>query len=267
MSADFPRNEKYKPGYTLVFEDDFESGRLDDSKWLPFYLPQWSSRAKTGAKYRFEDSYLILQITEDQEPWNPELDGNIKVSNLQTGVYSGPLGSEYGQHRFNKNCRVREEQAEMRLFTPQYGYLEMRAKGLHNPNNLCALWMIGFEDRPERSAEICVFELKGWNGGGAERSTIGFGIHPFGDPRIADEFFEREFPIDASQYHIYAVDWTTEGVGFYIDNVLIHRSKQSPDYPMQLMLNLYEIPRPASESGQGPAYPSEFHIDYIRYYQ
>ena len=267
MTGDFPRNEKNKPGYTLVFEDDFDSGRLDESKWLPFYLPQWSSRAKTGAKYRFEDSQLILQITEDQEPWNPELDGAIKVSNLQTGVYSGPLGSEYGQHRFNPNCRVREEQAETRLFTPKYGYLEMRAKGLHTPNNLCALWMIGFEDRPERSAEICVFELKGWNGGGADRSTVGFGIHPFGDPKIDDEFFEREFPIDASRFHIYAVHWTAEGVGFYIDNVLVHQSKQSPDYPMQLMLNLYEIPRPGSDSEQRPKYPSEFHIDYIRYYQ
>ena len=266
MSGYFPRNEKNKPGYTLVFEDDFDSGRLDGGKWLPYYLPQWSSRENTRANYRFEDSHLILQIMEDQKPWCPELDGNIKVSNLQTGMYAGPLGSEYGQHRFNQNCRVREEQTETRLFTPQYGYLEMRAKGLHTANNLCALWMIGFEDRPERSAEICVFELKGWNGG-AERSTVGFGIHPFGDPRMTDEFFERAFPIDASRFHIYAVDWTPEGVGFYIDNVLVHQSKQSPDYPMQLMLNIYEIPRPESDSGQGPAYPSEFRIDYIRYYQ
>jgi len=85
---DFPRNEKEKPGYTLVYEDDFEQGDLDHSKWLPFYLPQWSSRAKTMANYRFEDSQLILQITEDQEPWSPEFNGGIKVSNLQTGVYS-----------------------------------------------------------------------------------------------------------------------------------------------------------------------------------
>ncbi|HZG56706.1 glycoside hydrolase family 16 protein [Paenibacillus sp.] len=268
MSGDFPRNDKQKPNYALVFEDDFDSDHLDDTKWYPYYLPQWSSRARSKANYRFEDSKLILQITEDQEPWCPEFDGNIKVSNLQTGVYSGPLGSELGQHRFSKKCRVREEQVETRLFTPRYGYLEMRAKGLRNPNNLCALWMIGFEDRPERSAEICVFELKGWNqSAGAERSTVGFGIHPFGDPKIEDEFFEREFPIDASRFHIYAVDWSAEGVNFYIDNALVHTSKQSPDYPMQLMLNVYEIPRPAHESEQRPVYPSEFHIDYIRFYQ
>ncbi|MFC0216039.1 glycoside hydrolase family 16 protein [Paenibacillus chartarius] len=264
---DFPRNDEYKPGYTLVFADDFDSEELDRSKWFPFYLPQWSSRARTAAHYRFEDSELILQITEDQEPWSPEFDGGIKVSNLQTGVYSGPLGSEYGQHRFSKSLRVREYQATERLFTPHYGYVELRAKGLHSPNNVCAFWMIGFEDHPERSAEICPFELKGWNEGGATKSTIGFGLHPFGDPKIKDEFFEREFPIDASRFHIYAVDWTSEGVRFYIDNELIHHSKQSPDYPMQLMLNIYEIPRPVSEGGQAPVYPSEFRVDYIRCYR
>jgi len=267
MSGDFPRNDQTKPGYTLVFEDDFDSEHLDVSKWFPYYLPQWSSRTKTKANYRFEDSALIMQIREDQEPWCPEFDGSIKVSNLQTGVYSGPLGSEFGQHRFSKHCRVREEQGEVRLFTPHYGYLEMRAKGLRNPNNLCALWMIGFEDQPERSAEICVFELKGWNKGGPEQSTIGFGIHPFGDPTIEDEFFEREFPIDAGRFHIYAVDWTAEGVNFYIDNVLIHTSKQSPNYPMQLMLNIYEIPRPENDPEQSPVYPSEFSVDYIRFYR
>lgn len=264
---DFPRNDVNKVGYTLVFEDDFDSGELDRSKWLPFYLPQWSSRAKTSANFRFEESQLVLQITEDQAPWSPEFNGRIKVSNLQTGVYSGPLGSEYGQHRFSKDCRVREEQVEERLFTPHYGYLELRASGLHTPNNLCALWMIGFEDRPERSAEICLFEMKGWNGGGAERSTIGFGLHPFGDPSIEEEFFEREFPIDASRFHVYAMDWSPEGVRFYIDNELVHHSTQSPNYPMQLMLNIYEIPREENDAGQAPAYPSEFRVDYIRFYE
>lgn len=265
-NSDFPRNAEEKTGYSLVFKDDFNSHALDRNKWFPYYLPQWSSKENSKANYRIQDSQLILQITETQLPWCPEFNGNVKVSNLQTGVYSGPLNSEYGQHRFSKNCLVREEQKEVRLFTPQYGYFEIRAKGSNEPNNVFGFWMIGFEDLPHRSAEICPFELKGWNVN-TTKSTIGFGIHSFGDPEIKEEFFEREFMIDPTKFHIYAVNWTPDGVDFYLDNELIHNSNQSPQYPMQLMLNIYEIPPLESGSKRAPTYPSEFTIDYIRCYQ
>lgn len=261
-----PLNTTEKPGYHLVFQDNFKSEELDQAKWLPFYLPQWSSREASQANYRIQDGQLRLQITDGQLPWCPEFNGQVKVSNLQTGVFSGPLNSSFGQHRFSKNCVVREEQAEVRLFTPQYGYFEIRAKGTDNPNNVFGFWMIGFEDAPHRSAEICPFELKGWNAKGST-STIGFGLHAFGDSTIKEEFFEKEFDFDATEFHLYAVDWTPDGVDFYIDNVLVYQSDQSPNYPMQLMLNIYEIPANESGSNQAPSYPSEFTIDYIRCYQ
>lgn len=264
--GDFPRNELEKPGYTLVFHDDFDQEELDETKWLPIYLPQWSSRKRSKANYTIQDSELVLLVTEDQQPWCPEFNGDLKVSNLQTGLYSGPLGSPLGQHRFSDRCRVREEQPEVRTFTPQYGYFEIRAKGIGNPNNLCAFWMIGFEDRPERSAEICPFELKGWNVG-SDRCTIGFGLHPFGDTSIQDEFMEREFMLDPTRYHLYAVDWSEQGVDFFIDNELIYRSSQSPGYPMQLMLNVYEFPYDEGRSTTPPSHPARFSIDYVRCYQ
>ncbi|MGG1551485.1 glycoside hydrolase family 16 protein [Paenibacillus ferrarius] len=265
-NRDFPRNDLEKVGYNLVFHDDFDTDELDRTKWLPYYLPQWSNRKRSAANYTIKDSQLILQITQDQLPWCPEFNGDVKVSNLQTGVFSGPLGSSQGQHKFSSDCLVQEEQPLTQLFTPHYGYFELRAKGVGNPNNVCAFWMIGFEDLPNRSGEICPFELKGWhveNG----TCTLGFGIHPFGDPMLEEEFFEKPFDIDPTKYHIYAVDWTDHGVDFYIDNKLIHRSKQSPQYPMQLMLNIYEIPSPESGSNTAPVYPSEFEIDYIRCYE
>lgn len=265
-TGDFPRNEIEKSGYTIVFQDDFEDDDLNLVNWLPYYLPQWSSRANSKAKYRIENSLLVLQITEDQLPWSQEFNGDVKVSNLQTGVYSGPVGSPYGQHKFSSNCLVREEQTLERLFTPQYGYFEIRAKGIRNPNNVCAFWMIGFEDQPHKSAEICPFELKGWNVGSGT-CTLGFGLHPFGDPEIHEEFFEKEFQLDPTQFHLYAVDWTEQGVDFYIDNELIYTSRQSPRYPMQLMLNIYEVPPHDNASKVTPVYPSEFSIDYVRCYQ
>lgn len=261
--ADTPRNPLDKPGYELVFNDDFDSPALNTANWLPLYLPQWSSRERSRPNYRIADSQLVLQITADQQPWCPEFNGAVKVSNLQTGVSAGPLGSALGQHRFSADCRVREEQAPQQLFCPQYGYIEIRCRGGRGLRNVFGFWMIGFEDTPQHSAEICPFELKGWNAG-SDRATLGFGLHPFGDPTIRDEFFEREFPIDATEFHLYAVDWSPEGVAFYLDNQLIHRTPQSPAYPMQLMLNLYELPPATDRPDAQPDYPTEFAIDYVR---
>ena len=66
-------------------------------------------------------------IEDDQPPWCPEFDGGTRVSSLQTGVFAGPLGSGVGQHRFTPDAVVREEQVERRLYTPQYGFFELRA--------------------------------------------------------------------------------------------------------------------------------------------
>jgi hypothetical protein len=226
--------------YRQTFFDGFDAPILDRTKWIPYYLPQWSSRAKTQPRYRIENSCLILEIQPDQEPWSPEFNGNIRVSSLQTGLYSGALNSAEGQHRFSKGLRVREPQPTERTYTPLYGYFELKAKCNILPNNVAALWMIGFEDQPDHSAEICIFELKGHNIR-AKSAVIGYGVHPFGDPSITDEFYEEEFPVDVTQFNTYAAEWTEQAVHFYINEKKIRTIEQSPQYPMQFMLNIYDL--------------------------
>ncbi|MBE0152281.1 glycoside hydrolase family 16 protein [Serratia sp. PL7] len=149
--------------YQLEFYDGFDRGYLDESHWLPYYLPQWSSRALSSPRFEFSENGFSLNIEQDQQPWCPEFNGEVRVSSLQTGVYSGPEGSLLGQHRFSPDCRVRQAQVAEKKYLPKYGYFELRAKCLIAANNVAALWMIGYEDLPERSAEICLFELKGKN--------------------------------------------------------------------------------------------------------
>lgn len=247
--------------YTLLFVDDFTTPHLDRTKWIPYYLPQWSSRAASQPRYRLADSCLILEITPDQQPWCPEFDGAIRVSSLQTGVYAGPLGSAMGQHRFSPACRVREEQPIERTFTPQYGYIELRAKCQLQPQNVAALWLIGFEEQPEQSAEICIFELKGTNIA-ADHAVIGYGVRPFADPAITNAFYEEPFALDVTQFHTYAAEWTETMIHFYVDEVKTRTIPQSPRYPMQLMLNIYDLGDPAKQAA-----PMAFVVDYVCAYQ
>src|ERR687887_137035 len=66
-----------KTGYVLDFADDFDGERLDERRWLPYYLPQWSSRQAAAARYRLGDGRLRLRIDADQPPWCPEFDGDV----------------------------------------------------------------------------------------------------------------------------------------------------------------------------------------------
>jgi hypothetical protein len=246
--------------YSLAFFDDFDAAVLDRTKWIPYYLPQWSSRAASQPVYRLQDGSLTLEIAADQQPWCPEFNGPIRASSLQTGLFAGPLGSAIGQHRFSPACRVREEQATERTYTPRYGFFELRAKCHISPSNVAAFWMIGFEEQPEHSAEICIFELKGHNIK-HDQAIIGYGLHPFGDPNIIDAFYEEPFALDVAQFNTYAAEWTAEAVHFYINERKIRTIQQSPAYPMQWMLNIYDLAEPGSGGG-----PMEFVVDYVAGY-
>jgi hypothetical protein len=255
-----------KAGYELAFEDTFDGDTLDRSRWLPHHLPQWSSREQSAARYRLGDGMLRLAIEEDQPPWCPEFDGQTRVSSLQTGVLAGPVGSPVGQHRFKPEVVVRQAQDDARLYVPQYGLFELRARAVDDPSCMVALWMIGYEDEPDRSAEICICEIFGREVT-AGRAGIGMGLHPFGDPRIRDEFSVQQLPIDARDFHVYAAEWTPDHVAFFVDNQLVKTVGQSPSYPMQFMLGIYEFPDSGEAAQSARPYPKEFVVDWFRGYR
>jgi hypothetical protein len=252
--------------YELEFEETFDEDALDLGRWLPYYLPHWSSREQSAARYEIRDGCLRLLITADQEPWCPELDGEVRVSSLQTGVFAGPLGSTVGQHRFSPDAIVREAQESTRLYTPQYGRIELRARALDDPDAMVALWMIGYEDDPQRSAEICVCEIFGRDVG-PESAAVGMGVHPFHDPAIVDDFSKETLPIDVREPHVYTADWMPDHVSFLVDGELVKTVGQSPAYPMQLMLGIYEFPPAGGAERTADGYPKAFVVDDVRVYR
>ena len=87
-----------RSGYELEFEERFDSTRLAPNRWVPHYLPQWTTPDRSMARFDLTGDALQLRIDSDQPAWR-EGDGELRVSNVQTGTYSGPLGSRRGQHR------------------------------------------------------------------------------------------------------------------------------------------------------------------------
>lgn len=252
-------------GLRLVFEDDFDAPDLDRDVWLPHYLPAWSSKAATAATYELRDSCLHLTIPPDQGLWcGDDHTPPMRVSGIQSGSFSGPVGSTVGQQPYRGGLTVREEQEPFWGWTPDHGYVEMRARGVVTPRSMVAFWMVGLEDRPERSAEICVAEVFGDAVDPGRSAAVGMGLHAFRDPEVAEDFEAVSLPIDVAQFHTYGVGWDAERADFLVDGELVRSCPGPPSYPMQLMLAVFDFPD-RSSGDDAEAVPALI-VDHLRGY-
>lgn len=244
-------------------DERFTGPELDAARWVPEYLPHWSTPERSPARYRLTGDGLELRVDHDQPAWSPEFDGELRVSSLQSGSFSGPVGSNVGQHRFREGLVVRTAVPERRPWQPRYGLIEVRLRPSLHPRALTALWLIGHEAEPAQSGELCVVELFGGEIDDDGATSIGVGVHPFGDTRLVDEFAHVSIDGDARDWRTYSLEWMPGAARWYVDDILIAEVDQSPDYPLQLMLNLYDLPLKGT-SREPSSYPLTAGVAWVR---
>lgn len=241
-----------------MFRDDFDGPGLDRSVWLPHYLPAWSSQAETAARYDVEDSCLHLWVEPDQPLWCAPDHAPLRVSGVQSGNWSGPVGSTRGQQPYREGVTVREAQEPFGGWTPQQQYVEVRARGEVGPGSMFAFWLVGLEDHPERSAEICVAEVFGKDVVPGESAAVGMGLHPFRDPAVVEDFAAPRLLLDVTRWHTYAADWQADRVDLLVDGTVVRSCPAPPSYPMQLMVAVFAFP----DEPSGPGVPQVF-VDHV----
>jgi hypothetical protein len=250
--------------FSLVFADDFTGDHLDSSRWIPHYLPHWTTEDRSAARYDLGDDGLRLLIEADQPAWRPE-DGPMRVSNIQTGSFSGPRGSTVGQHRHREDLRVRSPQPNRRLWTPSSGLVEATMSATRSPTCMLAIWLVGFEERsPEDSGEICVAELFG-NRSGEGHSTVRLGVKAHHDPRLRTDMVDLVLDLDTTTEHVYAAEWDSRHVRFYLDDRHVHTVEQGLTYPLQLMVDLFEFPE--DDQRESVRYPKSAQVRGVRGYE
>ncbi|KQZ88974.1 glycoside hydrolase family 16 [Phycicoccus sp. Root563] len=255
----------------LVFEDDFDgdtADALDRSRWLPHYLPQWSSRAASAATWQVRDSCLHLSVPPHQGLWCPEVqdDPPLRVSGVQSGVFSGPVGSRVGQQPVDERSVVREVQEPWWGWTPHLGRLELRGRMSLSPRSMAAWWFVGLEDSPERCGELCVMEVFGRSVAGAS-AEVGMGVHAFRDPALREDWEAPRLDLDVSDFHVYAVDWRPGSADFLVDGEVVRTTTVSPDYPVQSMLAVFDFPTWATSGDEQEAvHVPELVVDWVRGY-
>lgn len=225
----------------MSLEERFADG-LDERVWTPAYLPAWSSRAAARATWSVQGDGLHLTLPPEHPRWCPDRHpGALRVSAVQSGNGSGPVGSTRGQQPFAPGLTVTEEQPARWGCTPWYGRVEVECRAVLDPASMFSAWMVGLEDRPERCGEICLVEVFGDTAEG-ETAALGSGVHPFRDPALHEEFSAERTRLDVTAWHRYAVEWTPDGVTFFVDGQQHRTSTQSPGYPMQLIMAVFDFP-------------------------
>lgn len=232
-------------------EDDFAGPSLRTDLWIEHYLPHWTTPDRSVARYDLGPDGLRLRIDVDQQDWREE-DAPLRVSNLQTATYSGPLGSTRGTHRHRPDGLVVRTSTPTRLlWAPRAGRVDVTLTASADPGCVLAAWLVGTEHLSGRdSGEICLLEIDG-DAVGARSCRVRTGVKAHHDDRLRTDMAEVDVPIAGDQPHTWTAIWGRGGTLIGCDGVVLRRHDQAPDYPMVLMIDLFEV-GPRSAAG---AYP------------
>jgi hypothetical protein len=237
-------------------EDDFLAGP-DPALWIPHYLPHWTTPDRSAARLRATGRGLELRIEEDQLDWRPE-DAPLRVSNLQTGSFSGPVGSARGTHRHRDDGLVVRSPVSSSLWAPSAGRVEVTVTPSRDPGCMLAVWLVGAESGDERdSGEICVFEIDA-DAVGEHETAVRSGIKAHRDPRLTTDMATSTVAARAGAPHTWTVIWGAGETLIGCEGRVVRRLPQAPDYPLFLMVDLFEIGLP------GGRYPKTARIHRLR---
>ena len=237
-------------------DDDFSAG-LSRRCWVPHYLPHWTTPERSVARYRLTDPGLELRIEEDQLDWRPE-DAPLRVSNLQTGTFSGPVGSARGTHRHRDDgLVVRTHTPERLLFAPAAGRVDVTVAASRDERCMLAVWLVGTEHaREQDSGEICIVEIDADAIGTSTVARCGVKAHH--DPRMTTDMAEVVLRLDGSEPHTWTAVWGLSETTIGCDGIVVRRVAQAPTYPLFLMVDLFEIGPP------GGRYPKTATVSRVR---
>jgi hypothetical protein len=94
---------------------------------------------------------------------------------------------------------------------------------------------------------------------------VRIGVKAHHDPRLHTDMEDVVLPLDATDWHTYSAAWTPERIDFFVDDEPVRTVHQRIDYPLQLMVDLFEFP-------DGPerdpaAYPKIAEVRAVRGYR
>ncbi|MEN6363418.1 MAG: family 16 glycosylhydrolase [Bacteroidales bacterium] len=245
--------------------DEFNGNQLDEKKWLiqgrnGEYKSNWIGRAPSQfstENVRIENGKLMIQTR-----WKPDFKFSEKPQNDGTKYENITTAAVIARKAF------------------QYGYMEIKCKAA-DASITSAFWGTG------GGMELDVFEHLGKPSNPNKiklETELWSSIHDWsvkGGPSVWTDRLQLPFRV-ASDYHVYGLDWSEEGLKFYADGKLVREvTKQQVieteaakkagsrgwvvDKPLYIWVDSETFPwhgLPAKED-----LPVDYEIEYIRVWQ
>lgn len=237
------------PGYTLVWNDEFNKANIDLSKW------EHEVNGDGGGNNELQ-FYTAL-------PTNSFIqDGKLVIKAIQ----------ENYQNRNFTSARLRSKYKGDWL----YGRIEAYAKIPTGKGTWPAIWMLPtdweYGGWPQ-SGEIDIMEHVGYDPNVVHGSihTLAYN-HTIGTQKTA----KLTIPTATTAFHKYAIEWFEDRIDFYIDNTKYftfnNENKGWQYWPFDkrfhLILNLAVGGNWGGAQGIDPAaFPAQMEIDYVRIYK
>jgi beta-glucanase (GH16 family) len=223
-----------KPGWELVFHDEFDGTELDRAKWNDQY---WHGRTHSNneLQYYAPDGYEVRGGRLRLKGEKRQMGGREYTSGMITS-----LGK----------------------FSQTYGYFEMRAKFPKGKGFWPAFWLL--PATKQWPPEIDILEILGH-----EPHKVYFSTHwRDAERRHRSKTDSFTGPDLCADFHLFAVEWKPGEVIWYVDGVERARSSAGvPAEPMYIIANLAIGGDWPGNPDATTRFPGIMEIDYIRAYR
>ena len=228
--------------YRLVWADEFNTNSVDTTSWS----------FETGDHGWGNNEFQLYT-----KSGNAEVKGGVLI------ITARKEGARYTSARMVTRSK--------RTFT--YGYFEIRAKLPQGKGTWPAIWMLG-QNIGEVGWPACG-EIDIMEHVGRQPKRIYTTIHNVSGH--GDKAYSKIYPLSDpfGTYHLYAVEWTSAQIRFYIDGKMVHRyrpAKQMADnwpfnQPQFLILNIAIGGNFGGFEVNDACLPQSMMVDYVRVYQ
>jgi MYXO-CTERM domain-containing protein len=228
-----------KPGYELTFQDEFDAGSLDLSKWQRRY--KWGEAVINNELQAYVDDAFVVQ------------NGMLSiVGKHEAGQYAG----QTLEYRSGVICSVHEQ---------TYGYFEARVRVPKGQGYWPAFWLLGAVGT-QGVNEIDVLELLGDDVTTAYMTVHWGTSYTTGHESDGTSFTGPDF---SSDFHVFGVQWDPDRIAWSIDGSerFSHTGAGIPAVDMYVILNLAIGGSWPGAPDSTTTFPGNYDVDYVRAYR